>query len=376
MQWFALLIPILVIAVAHKLYPKKIVWFEIVIPLLVSLIIIPLITFLVAISITSDYERFGNYATIAEYIEDWNERVSCRHPKYKTVTRNGKSETVQDGYQHFYDVDHHPPKWILTDNSNCTHYISQQKYIEIKNSWGNENFQDLNRSYHSNDGDKYVSSYPGVEEILVKIFTTHRFENRILANKGVYHFEPLTPKEVQNVYQYPKVGFFNDPAVLTKKIDPNTIKADVILQNYNAKFGATKQIRIWFLIFDKDRSIVELQKRHWFGGKKNELVVCVGKDWQEVFCWSPDNHSGNEELKILIRNFKGDLPQLASFATEKVSELWKRKPFEEFNYLSVDIPFSCIIFIYFIVLVVSIICTVIVVSNDVSQNNDYSRRYY
>lgn len=200
----------------------------------------------------------------------------------------------------------------------------------------------------------------------------------------------------------------------------------------NGKFGNTNQLRLWILIFEnKPMSIAEYQENYWVKGNKNELIICIGKKgdeilWSKAFSWS---HSAeltaavqNEVMNlytyrdsVIKRNIPAVVPttkeikgkilgksgeklpnvlpipqQVIADSTIKVKsayprlteETWnnyynylnqnlnqfKRRQFKEFNYLTVEPSTGAVIFIYVLVLLISLGVNIWVITNEIKND--------
>ena len=352
MIYLSLLFPFITIAILQIWWRHKVAWWEITLPLIPSIIIIPVSSFIGYRSQVIDYERRGSVTVKVEYYEDWDEYI------YQTCTRTvscGKDCTTTETYDCSY-VDYHPAYWLAHGIHGETVRISQSQYNWAIKRFGNQKFVDLHRNYDSNDGDKYVSYWDRKDDKFIPLFTTRSYYNKVLPNTGLFEFKEISEEEKKGLFDWPTLkNEFYDPCILGRA--PNLQVADSILQKFNAVYGKQLQIRVWVLLFNtSNRERAFLQRDYWKGVNKNELVVCIGKPdnkiaWCEVFCWSPDGYAGNHTLRINIRDFVEkqddiDLVEIAKFIPQQCKEHWKRKSFIEFDYLSVPIPKSAIIFNY------------------------------
>src|SRR3972149_10094291 len=84
--WLAMLIPFLTVAVLLIKFHHKTLWWEFLLLLIAPLIFISASKAVIEHALTSATEFWGSFVLKTEYYEDWNERVSCRHPRYRTET--------------------------------------------------------------------------------------------------------------------------------------------------------------------------------------------------------------------------------------------------------------------------------------------------
>lgn len=362
LEWGAILIPIVASVFLHYKYKHLVAWWEVSIPIMPALIIIPLVSYLGRMSAVSDIERHGGWVEMAEYFEDWDEYIS---QTCSTTDKDGVTTTYDCSY-----VDYHPPYWQMLDSNGETTRISQDEFEMLARKFKNRVFVDMHRWYYMNDGDKYVVHHsPGSE--IQPVVTEHRFENRTLASHAVVDYPTVDPKNC-GLYAYPRVqSNLNDPAIL----GGGDSIADHSLQILNATIGRRCQCRIWIVVFrGKPVEAGFDQESFWKGGKKNELVVTIGLDksgvaaWCHPFCWSPDGHTGNDVLKSTIRNeivgSELNLQAVVDSLGSKVPQLFKRKSFAEFKYIRIDVPRWAFILVYVLTILATGGCCYYVLENE------------
>lgn len=381
MIWFSLLAPIVTIVIMFFLFKKEIVWWEYLVPILVTSLFIVIVKSIGEFSLTKDTEYWGGAITKGVYFEPWDEKVSCRHPKYRTETYTYScgttkaprtctgTRTVFDGWMHLYDVDYHGPVWEIKESNGFSFRVSQNTWSWIVNKFGNKTFVELNRSYHSIDGDSYVTTWNGDYESLIPVTTEHSYENRVQSSSSVFNYKPVEGKEKIGLYEYVYDGILDTPSVL-----PTGIPGSAHIEKLNAILGAKNEVRIWVLIFkDKDREIAYRQEALWKNGNMNELVVCIGVDsdykikWAEVFSWTK-----KEEIKTNIKTYlesksKLDLTEFAPYLREQIEKHWKRRDFKEFSYLQVEQPTWAIVVAWILSIATSVACSIFLSTNSCKQ---------
>lgn len=200
----AILLPIVLTIAAVTLFPKRFVWWEPIIPIVVGLILVVTCKGCTELVACTDTEYWGGYVITASYFESWDEEVPCRHPIYKTETTTNSDGTTSSrqvyvGDEHSYDVDDHPPYWEMYDSNGERTSINQNEYSTIK-SKGSEKFIDLHRNYHSKDGDQYKVD---ISTTIIPVVKEHTYENRVQASSSVYKPKKLAVEEKKRVYDYP-----------------------------------------------------------------------------------------------------------------------------------------------------------------------------
>jgi len=374
--WMAMLVPVITSVILLLFFRRKTVWWEFLLPFLVSIVCIQT-SKMVAVSVaTTDTEYWGSYGATAAYYEAWNERVSCRHPEYctRTVTDldgHTSTESYQCGWEHAYDVDYHSPYWELQDSIGETFPVDMGLFESLAKRWGNRTFVDLNRHYHSIDGDKYVTKWDGRDETLEPVVTKHSYVNRVQASSSIFKFSKVTLQEKSEygLYDYPSVSTYC-PSIMGT--GPKAEIGNRYLDVWNAKMGPKRQVRMWVLIFQNQSSQAGiLQEAYWNGGNKNEVVVCIGTDkqwnvtWCKAFSWTEktgllasirDRVTGNGKELL-------DLGKVAKITVEETSKGFLRRQFHEFDYLTVEPGGWAIVWTFVITIAVNIGISFYVVGN-------------
>ena len=298
----------------------------------------------------TDTEYWNGYITRAAYFEEWDERVSCRHPIYRTESYecgSGNSpmtctRSVYVGDEHSYDVDTHPEHWEAEDSIGTAYSISQTYFESLCKQFKNRSFQDMNRDYHSIDGDSYVTNYNNEWADMVPTSVEKKYENRVAASNSIFNYKKVDPLKLK-LYEYPEnqEGFVYHSVLSFARL-PDQEQIDKI----NAYWGSSKKIRIWVLVY-QNRPIQTAfdQEALWKNGNKNELVLCFSIDnakdrniqWCKVFSWSK-----SEELKSEINsNFTNkplDFMELTRYLNVAVPEKWEKRDWKDFDYLPIDLP--------------------------------------
>jgi hypothetical protein len=287
-------------------------------------------------SMVTDYETWGGWVTSAEYYEEWNEYIHQTCTRTVGTGKNQRTETYDCSY-----VRYHPPRYLAYTSNNESIYISKDSWVILDAKFGNTHKHDMHRHYHTIDGDMYKAVWRGDEPAYTRVFTEYQYVNKVQYSTGVFHFDKVDPV---GLYKYPEHNMWDSKAVLG--IYSGSTEADAILQKYNSKNGASKQVKLYMLLFNDDIQKAFDQRSLWRGGNKNEFVLCVGVknnkvSWVSHFCWSPDGYAGNDKIGIEMRDWVGKDVNLVSMSNDLMSltnENWRRKPFEEFKYLDVQTP--------------------------------------
>jgi len=378
--WGSVLVPVITVVILLLFFKHQTVWWEFFIPVVVSLMLIGLCKSCSEGVQTRDTEYLGGYGVKAIYYEAWNERVPCSHPKYctRTVTRTGSdgrtytsTESYQCGHHHLYDVDNHPPRWVLDDSNRGRHRISKSYFDSLTSRWKNKVFKDLNRSYHTRDGDSYVTAWDNNDDTLEPVVTTNTYKNRVQASDSVFSYQEVDPK-MYGLFEYPEVNGYRCDSVLG--VLENKATASRYLNIWNAKLGRAKQVRMWMLIYVNQPMAAALeQESYWKGGNKNEVVVCIGVDknsslkWCHVFSWTEV-----ESMKVRIRSEISsmevlDVQKAAEVLVSNVQKDFRRKEFADFDYLTVEPPIKYVIMTFVLTVLVNVGLSVFVIKNNIKE---------
>ncbi|KKW33404.1 MAG: hypothetical protein UY76_C0003G0009 [Candidatus Uhrbacteria bacterium GW2011_GWA2_52_8d] len=367
--WGAMAIPVLTAIVLLVWFKHKTVAWEFIIPFAVSIICIALFKFTTEKVQTADSEFWGGWATQAEYFERWDERVSCMHTKYckRSVSRrrpdgstHSDTERYACGTEHMYDVDIHPPRWVLHDSNGEHQSVSSAQFERLATMWGNRLFVELGRRYHSIDGDKFVATWDKDEATFVPVTTEHTYENRVQASTSIFNFQEVDLK-TWNLYEYPGIGSYDQPSILGAHTD-QTQEADLLLRIWNAKFGNGKQVKMFVLLFGPQTTLETglAQENYWKGGNKNEFTLALGTDhagkvtWAHIISWTEAGRLKIDVREHALHQEKLDLVELSQYMVDQVGKNFVRKPFADFSYLTVEPPGWAVALSYFLTLLANV----------------------
>lgn len=352
MIWFAMLIPLIAIALLLWKFSYKMAPWEYAVVFFVPLLAIVISKYSIETMQTSDDEYWGGYVLNSEYYESWDEMVPCRHPKYETTTDSkGNTTTRFVGYEHAYDVDWHPPYWVINTTIG-TFPVPEDRFVRLTHKFGNRVFVGLHRHYYSKDGDKYIASWKQEAEKLEPVTDVRSYCNKVQASKSVFNFKEVNPKDY-GLFEYPKIDSEYKQRSIIGNGGADHIQAEKKLDYFNATLGGRKQVRMFVLIFKNQPLQAGFdQENYWKGGNKNEFVTCIGVDdsltiqWAHIFSWSEV-----EDLKIDARDqLEHDKPlelvKYVDWLGSNIESRFKRKSFKDFDYLSVEPPAGAVAFVY------------------------------
>ncbi len=345
--YFLLIIPIAITAyLAHNYNGRRNPWPALfLIP--VSALWILVGTRLMDRAAANDTEYHGGWVVSSEWLEAWTEKVT-----YTTTDSKGNTQT------HTTYV-YHPDEYYVNDSNGYAISVSREKYVSLKRKFGNERAAfvlHLNQSSWG-DGGRFLSDWPQTESTWTACISAHSWENRPGNSHSLYNFAKVDPK-VYGLFDYPDIEDYTDQRSL---LGVDDVEAERKLNRFNCDFGATRQVRLFVLIFSGKPIQAGIdQQAHWKNGNKNECVVCVGVNdgrigWVHPFGW------GNERLLVDLRE---DIAQQKEFspakvvakATELVGKGFKRHEFTQYAYIRVDIPawYAIIVVVPFILIQVGL----------------------
>lgn len=342
---------------------KRVVWWELAIPLGFTIIFVLIGKFIAVNSLTSDVEWVGGYAQEVRYYEDWNEYIhrTCCH-------KCGKSTCCYDCSY----IKYHPEYWTA-ETTLGSYSISETRYDKLLAQFRvtKPSFHDMNRHYFSNDGDMLYGKWPGDNLSLEPVTAQEHYENKPRAAHNVFRFDPLDTAEfnLYKPFEYPEITEVYYQKCLLGITDPASEKK---LQILNAILGAPKQIRAFILVFkNKPVQAAIAQERYWEGSNKNEIVLCVGVDNTNNVQWAYDfSWTDKQDFKVEVRRFvesqkKLDLPSAIDYLYSEVDTKWKRKDFKDFDYLTIDPTLGQVIWILSLVMLFNGLIGWWIVENDI-----------
>lgn len=375
MENFIYLLPIFGCVIALIFCRNKFVFYEYIMLIFISMLVTFFLILLFKYTNCQDIEYRGDYVTRIEHYEPWNEWV------HRTCTRTikvGKTTTTQS-----YDCSycrHHPEEWLMITSEKKRYNITKADYNRMCSIWNTKQvFVDMNRNYHTLDGDMYMIRWDKNPNTLIPITTSNEYQNRVISSKSVFKFEDISKEDAiqLKLYEYPKIKQQYYPLPSGYGWDKNTFQDALIgysnpkiskkLNYINAFYGPSKHIRTYILVFkNMDRDIAFKQISYWCGGNFNEHIICIGTDyfnditWVETFSWEDVPTLAVKTKQYLLEiNSINSLDQFLNWYESILkSGEWKCKDAEDFNYLKRELNLTQIIIILIItfIVVIGIFC--------------------
>lgn len=369
----SLLIPFIIAIILYKYYSHKTVWWEFFIPLFVSLIFTIIMKLSIEQMQITSKEYWGSFIQKALYYEDWNEYIQQTCTSTCCCDSKGNN-CITTTYDCSY-VKYHPAKWLIETTTGESMKITNVQYDKIKKLFfKNESFVELNRDYHTNDGDLYYSLWPKDSTSSISVTTLHHYENRIkAADQSIFHFEEVKKEDIEkyNLKEYPEIYNNYEMDVVLGDNSKEAKIANEQIKYINSLLGHKKEVKIFVLIFNNQPIEAGLyQEWYWSGANMNEFVICIGIDKNRKVKWcKPISWTECEKLKTDVKNFvinqdQLNLSSLSSFLLTNIDKQFTRRNFDEFDYLTVEPPTWAIILTYILTIGINILLSKWIINNE------------
>jgi len=413
--WFSLLIPFILIGVLLGI-PKlrsKTVWWELAIPIVVSVITIALCQFIAIRSATNDKEYYGHMSYVITHEEPMTYDGECSEQYACGTYSCGTSKSPATCTQYctrYYKCDKSTSRrCFITDDRGQTYRVSYGKYQEIDKRWQHNKYSvgkmTKRDAKYTTTGDKYkragrghrhIVRWDNIPESSEPIVQEHTYENRLQTQS---HWGKVSDEDrvLYDVYEYPSVpGGWRLTSLLTN--GPAFRKSDQHLQylngHLNTNRGGFKKVRIWLLVYNNQpQESAELQRAYWKGGNKNEITIMIGTNAEREITWADImSHADDADvLQINIRDqlllemahgksgYSGkltdnDLLKFVQWLGSAVKSGYTKPDFKQYDYIQVAPSLFAIILTYIIVIVVNAGAGFFVVYNPWYEGAPTSRR--
>lgn len=313
-----LIIPLLVCLAAFLLSKEKICWKEVLIMALVQSVVAGISAAICYSSNTGDVEVLNGFVTGKQQT-----RVSCSHSYscncHQVCTGSGKNRSCSQHcdtcYEHSNDWD-----WdVMTSVGNLEIDRIDRRGSEEPPRWTAVRIGEGVAMPHSYDN--YVKASPGT-----------LFRHQGLKEKYVDRL-PTYPNDIYDYYRLNRLVVVGGAVVDGQRWNED-------LMELNAALGARKQVNIIVVIAkNQPHDYFYALQESWIGGKKNDVVLVVGTDyerkprWAEVMTWTT-----NDLFKIKLRDAVMDMPMVERQPTinalrSTIVTYHQRKPMADFHYL-------------------------------------------
>lgn len=348
------LLPI-VIGAALWIFNKKVVWYEWIISAAIGFVISGIIHACAVFGQAADIQTLSGQITYAKHFPAWKEYY--QEAIYKTeyyndteyyTDSNGRrqSRTVTKSrrvFSHWEDRTRwHSEHWKAYSSLGDVYSIDAQKYKYFVEKFsdnhpvtGQRRTGEHNSKMIEGDPNDYVSNNKTQWiEPITKLVT---WENKIKAAPSVFSFSQV-PKNIP-VYDWPK----NDDPWRSNRILGKGYMIDRLSwDQMNSRLGPTKRVNVILIGFgDQPSDIVDYQRAKWIGGKKNDLVLCFGGNWNDVkwtrvFGWTESELVKSNLQSILLENKIDN--NIIPLIEQEIKKNYRIKDWKKFDYLRADVP--------------------------------------
>lgn len=279
---------------------------------------------------TGDHETWSGMIVKTTHFPQWVEQ------QMRTVT-DYDSKGNATGSHIEYDYVTHWEHWTADTSTDDSHEINQSFFGESSGNFGGISTEHPWKSgFYSGDPNIYVAYdktgfiYPTNE--------WRSFQNRLKAQPNLFQFSKI-PQGV-SVYDYPenKDWMHSDRLVgpIKSRVDP------LEFDRLNARIGAIKKVNV-ILVGFKNRGIDagQYQQSAWFGGRKNDLVLCFDAanaipSWAFCFGWTEreDVKRNLESIAMTDGASTATLPKIEA----EIQRNYTIKNWHKFDYISIPAP--------------------------------------
>lgn len=382
MELVVYILPFFLALILLLLFKKDMVWWEYLVLIGGSLLISLLITSIMRYDNCLDTEYLGGYVTKITHYDDWDEWI------HRTCTRQVPAGTDSKGHMRYrtetYDCsyrDYHPERWCYTDDVGREHYFyNKAEFDAVMKELGYPKmvFRDMHRHYYTKDGDAQDYFWDGTVDNFRSLAWKETYVNKVIGSSSVMKFDNITPEQAKEMglYDYPDVKWVDqNPIVGCYSPSVKELKQ---VKYVNSIYARKKQFRMFILVWDKHSiAISEEQRSYWQGGNKNEFIVCLGYDnvkdsviWCNAFSWCDDPKLEVATKRYFLDNPKMDLYQYAIWLENHI-DMWQRKEFKDFDYLSVPLTNGQQIWLLIFVILFNIVVAILLIGNEFKNTNIY-----
>lgn len=288
-----------------------------------------------------DIEFLSGYVVTAKHFRPWTERQV-----YYVTVSDGKGKTRQEQRVRFV---HHPDEWAWELNTGHTSSISESMFDELVYRWGGEThyFPTHHPNCVSGGGGDAIDWDQVTSHIETETYE-NRYTNPLDHSNSIFRYKEISAEEARELglYDYPKVRNMKQRPIVGLNIATDADQR--AFQLLNAMNGSRHQVHFFVLLFDaaKGLTIGEDQRAYWHGGNKNEFTICLGIEqkaetgenilkWCNAFSWMDE-----PVMELAIEGWAReqqdkplDLQAFCQWLQEHL-DLWKRKEWKDFAYLS------------------------------------------
>ncbi len=326
--YFLSLIPIVVALVFSQ--KRAVVWWEVVVSTALVFAVAGAFHWGAIRSQTGDYETWSGVITRGVHYPRWVEEETHQVTDYDSKGKAKGSHT-----EHTYTT--HSEHWEAETSIGDKHEIASAFFAQIT-----ERFKDLTTEtpYKTGfySGDRHIYVAYNRSGFVYPINGWKSFQNRLRAQPNLFQF--AKPPATVRVYDYPanKDWLLSDRLVgpIRSKVDSREFEL------MNARLGPAKRVNVILVGFKgQDSSIGQYQQAAWFGGRKNDLVLCFDADgdtpqWAYCFGWT-EREDVKRNLEALAMESGVNTASLPAIEKE-IATNYVIKNWHKFDYISIPPP--------------------------------------
>jgi hypothetical protein len=302
----------------------------------------------------NDTEYLSYYITEIRHYDAWNEEVE--HTREVEVGRDKDGRLIYRT-ETYTTIEYHPECCEAYYNDDFfPRGLSKKDFERLRDLWKTPmRFIDMHRNYYTIDGDAQEYAWDGEWDHMETLTIPHTYSNMIQGSGSVLKFREIKPEEAK------ELGLYDYDIKSVYGIRDSEIEKK--FSYLNAMYGKSKEVHFLVLIYDAEKyssEVSEDQRAYWQGGNKNEFVICLGVEnnqikWANCFSWQEDKTMETVCRSWLMENKTMNLLALGDWLEANLG-MWKRREFtKDFSYIQTYLTGLQVLTIWIIVLVLTII---------------------
>lgn len=366
----SLFVTILSSIVLFIFFRHKVLWWEIIILLFISLLVGASFKWIATSHLSKDIEYWNTKFSRIEYYEKWDEWIQDTCSETTCDDDNNCTTTTYDcSYKRT-----HYPRYTKIDHLGREYSSNKEEYLRLKSKMDNSHFVDMNRDYYRTDGNMYYTTYSGRIEDFECIVSKSRYINKPQTVPNIFQYIKVDDYDIKEygLFDYPNINSRNYQRHLLGYNDPS---AEHKLQILNGELGHIKEVKVFIIVFkNQPMTAGNLQESYWRGGNKNEVIITINIDDNNKPTWClPFSWSDRELFKLNIRNYVMDqnelnLSDIVDFSHREIESGYERKKFRDFDYLELELTTTQLIWLIIISIIVNVLVSLFIVVNEWEEN--------
>jgi len=324
------------------LYSKEIVWWEWCLAPVIATLAATILYFSFTSLICGDTQTLSGFVVSARYQPYWVEESTSTDSKGRKTT----SHTT------------HYPSWFMTYSTGHIEEveIKPNDYVDLYNKFGRKRHAVLGSRPSFDHGDRFDYIVNNETNYIQPVVVPKKYINRLKHSTSLF-----TYKEEKQTIPYPNVTnyFISNRLLGSAKSQFNQLDFD----RMNARLGPMKKVNIIFVGFaSSDNTLGHQIETQWQGGKKNDLVICYGKNWAYCFGWTEhDIVKRNLESLFLVPTINNTM---LSRIESEVRTNYILKDWNKFNYVDINFPLWTYIVCIIIMVLIQVVYFIFALNNN------------